>query len=77
VSPAQATVTCSVAVSGEPVSSQTGVAVAVYSGGTWKAGAASFCGRLAAGNGGTASRCGLACRPGFVAVPAGSRAHCG
>jgi hypothetical protein len=75
VSPAQATVTCSIAVSGEPVSSQTDVAV--YSGGTWKAGAASFCGRLAAGTAGQLRRCGLACRPGFVAVPADSRAHCG
>jgi hypothetical protein len=53
VSPTQATVTSSLAVSGEPLSNHS--RVAVYSGGTWKAGVASFCGRVAGGNGGTIS----------------------
>jgi hypothetical protein len=53
VSPTQATVTCPVIVSGDALSDERGVAV--YSGRTWQAGVASFCGLLAAGDGGTTS----------------------
>lgn len=61
VSATQAKVTYSILVSGQPaLSHQTGIAV--YSGGTWKIGVASFCGLLALENGGKTSSLPAACK---------------
>ena len=61
VSATQAKVTYSILVNGQPaLSHQTGVAV--YSGGTWKIGVASFCGLLALENGGKTSSLPAACQ---------------
>ena len=61
VSATQAKVTYSILVSGQAaLSHQTGVAV--YSGGTWKVGIASFCGLLALENGGKTSSLPAACK---------------
>jgi hypothetical protein len=61
VSPAQAKVTYSILLGGQPaLSHQTGVAV--KQGGTWKVGVASFCGLLAVENGGKTSGLPAACK---------------
>ncbi len=61
VSATQAKVTYSILVGGQPaLSDQTGVAV--YSGGTWKVGIASFCGLLALENSGKTSSLPAACK---------------
>jgi hypothetical protein len=61
VSPAQAKVTYSILVSGQPMlTNQAGVAV--LEGGVWRVGDASFCGLLALENGGKTSSLPSACR---------------
>ncbi len=61
VSPTEAKVTYSILVSGQPaLSNQTGTAI--YQGGTWKVGVASFCGLLALENGGSTKSLPPACK---------------
>jgi hypothetical protein len=68
VSPTQAKVTYTLLESGKPVlSNKTGVAV--YQGGTWKVGVASFCGLLALENGGKTSSLPAACMAAGQATP--------
>ena len=61
VSPSQAKVTYSILIGGQSaLANQAGVAV--YQGGTWKVGLASFCGLLTLENGGKTSGLPAACK---------------
>jgi hypothetical protein len=63
LSPAQAKVTYNILLSGKPVlTNQSGTAV--LQDGTWKVGAASFCGLLALQNGGSTKSLPAVCKPG-------------